>query len=79
MTIWGLMSDFRLLTSILRPSGIALFILCGEAATFIPNSSFLIYAKLSSPIKGRYALRANPLILSPLIFFSFSCYNVKKV
>ncbi len=51
----------------------------GEAATFIPNSSFLIYVKLSSPIKGRYTLRANPLILSSLNFFSFSCYNVKKV
>ena len=75
------MSDIRLLTSDFYPPafGHRPIHIRGEAATFIPNSSFLIYAKLSSPIKGRYALRANPLILSPLIFFSFSCYNVKKV
>ncbi len=34
--------------------------ICGEAATFIPNSSFLIRVELSSTIKGRPAPRATP-------------------
>ena len=32
----------------------------GEAATFIPNSSFLIRAKFSFRISGRHAPRADP-------------------
>ena len=34
--------------------------ICGEAATFIPHSSFLIRAKLSSTIKGQHVPEANP-------------------
>ena len=33
--------------------------ICGEAATFIPNSSFLIRVELSNGIKGRHAPEAN--------------------
>ena len=32
----------------------------GEAATFIPNSSFLIQERLSTLIKGQHALGADP-------------------
>ena len=80
MTIRGLISDARHLTSILRPSGIAPFRHperskmpfvrevvfrklgtepkdLGEAATFIPNSSFLIPNLCEAFIPDQRAVR----------------------
>ena len=52
--------------------------ICGEAATFTPHSSFLIWVELSSQTKEQRAprLTLNPKLFSKNVGLSNICYTV---